>query len=257
MTAERPDNDYTIRSLTRGLGVLKCFEGRESGLTATEIVKLTGLAMPTVYRIVRTLIAEGFLEEANGTLQLSLSLLRLARSAHDANPLVRQAERHLKELALTTSETVNLGTLVESKVLYLERLQSSSLVTARVQVGSALPAECSSMGKLLLAFLPEDEQSQVVGRLPFDRCRGPNAHRSADSLRADLVQIAARGWAMQNEELEHGLRSIAGPVRDSSGRVVAAVNIAVSAYRLSESDLVERHLPPLLECCDAISRGTY
>lgn len=246
--------EYHIRSLARGLTVLRCFESSRGPLHLVEISALTGLPLPTVFRIARTLESEGFLEQdANGAFRPGLGLLRLGFAALDGMDLVRLASPHLQALAEATMETINLGVLDDVGTRYLVRIRNADLVTADIRVGSLLPAACSSIGKVLLAHLPLAARDDRVDRLNFGAARGPNAIRDAGTLRTDLDAIAARGWAGQDEELEYGLRSIAVPVRDRSGVVVAGINIAVPANRWTIDDLVERFLADLAATATRIS----
>jgi IclR family pca regulon transcriptional regulator len=246
--------EYHIKSLARGLAVMRCFETSRGPLHLVEISSSTGLPLPTVFRIARTLEAEGFLEQdENGAFRLGLGLLRLGFAALDGMDLVRLASPHLQGLAEATMETINLGVLDDVGTRYLVRIRNADLVTADIRVGSLLPAGCSSIGKVLLAHLPLPARDERVDRLNFAAARGPNAIRDAAPLRAQLDVITARGWASQDEELEYGLRSVAVPVRDRAGVVVAGINIAVPANRWTVDDLIERFLPDLLTTAARIS----
>jgi IclR family pca regulon transcriptional regulator len=161
----------------------------------------------------------------------------------------------LSELFAATKQTVNLGVLSLDRVVYIARLQSDTvLVTANVTVGSTLPAIVTSMGKVLLAFMPAEDLAQRITPQSFEGSWGPNAVRSMPALEKELAQVRAAGFAVQDEELASGLRSIAAPVRQNDGRVVAAVNVAVPAREFTVNDLRKRVRDPLLAACTQISR---
>lgn len=244
---------YVIRSLSRGLQVLRMLTDRAAPVALTEICADTKLPMPTGFRIVRTLVSEGFLRDLNGRYVLGPSSLRLGLAAMTGMELLRHAEPPLRRLARSTNETVNLGILDDVDVVYLQRVRNADLVTADIRVGSTLPACAASMGKLLLGSLPDDVLDERLPRLDYSYAQGPNAVRDAIQMRRELELVRQRGWASQDEELAYGLRSVAAPIRNHSGDVVAAVNIAVPAGRWSMAELVEQLLPKLAATCAEIS----
>lgn len=245
---------YVIKSLAKGLRVLRAFDSGERQYQLSELASAADLPLPTAFRVVRTLEVEGFVEQtADGGYRPGAAFLRLGFAALDGLDVVRVAAPHLRELAARTGETVNLGVLEGVETRYLHRIRNADLVTAEITVGSRLPAACTSMGKLLLAFLPADTFKETLARLDFDAARGPRAIREEKAFIADVTRIRRRGWVMQDEELEYGLRSVAAPVHDRTESVSAAVNIAVPATRWSVDELVERFLPALLDSARSIS----
>ena len=255
MKVESPDRDaYVIRSLARGMAVLRVMTDCGTALPLTEIASRTQLPMPTAFRVVRTLVADGFLEETDsGSYGLGVASLRLGFAALGGMDLIRVAEPALRRLARNTNETVNLGILDDVETLYLQRIRNTDLVTADIRVGSSLPAAAASMGKLLLAFLPDDILADRLTRLDYSYAQGPNAIRNADEFRREIESVRTQQWASQDEELAYGLRSIAAPVRDHSGSVIAAVNIAVPAGRWPLDELIGQLLPVLIKTCQEIS----
>lgn len=226
------ENKYRIESLAKGLSVLRLFDESTATLKLREICELTGIPMPTAFRIVATLEEDGFLDRTpDGSLRPGVSVLTLGSSALRGSSLVQVSEKPLRDLAAATGETVNMGVLLGDQVLYLARLRNADLVTANVQVGSTLPAVYTSMGKLLLSYLPSDELRHRLGEHPFDAHGGPNAVSSAGELDSRLAEIRSQGYAIQDQELALGLRSVSVPVFGAGGSPAAAINIAVSASR--------------------------
>ena len=229
---EKPANQYRIESLAKGLQVLRLFDETTTSLKLRDICDLTGIPMPTAFRIVSTLEEDGFLDRSpEGVLQPGLSVLTLGSAALRGSSLVGVSERPLRHLAETTGETVNLGVLLGDQVLYLARLKNADLVTANVQVGSTLPAIYTSMGKLLLANLSPEELDATIGTHSFTGDAGPNAVSSRAELDARLAEIRKQGYAIQDQELAMGLRSVSVPVFGAGQTLVAAINIAVSSSR--------------------------
>ena len=238
--------DYRIEALSKGLRVLGLFSEQRRELRLTDVVAATGIPMPGVYRIAMTLLSEGYLEQLpDGHYRPGQAVLTLGFSALAGLDLVDLATPELRRLAAATGETVNLASLTGDSVLYLVRLRKADLVTANLQVGSTLPAVHSSLGKVLLA-----ERGDLDTRLTAASFRsgGPRAVAGLPDLLRQLQLVRERGWALQDEEVAYGLRSVAAPVRDDSGGVVAAVNVAVQAREWSAARL-------LRELCPAVVAG--
>jgi len=225
-------NQYRIESLSKGLLVLKLFDETTVSLKLREICDRTGIPMPTAFRIVSTLEQDGFLERSpDGGVQPGVGVLALGSAALRGSSIVQLSERPLRHLAEVTGETVNLGVLLDDQVLYLVRMRNADLVTANVQVGSTLPAVYTSMGKLMLAYLPPEELERRISDHSFSG-GGPNAVKTRAELDDRLAIIREQGYSIQDQELAQGLRSVSVPVFAGAGTVpVAAINIAVSSQR--------------------------
>ncbi|MFI0350070.1 IclR family transcriptional regulator [Actinomadura sp. 9N407] len=250
----RDRSRYHIAALAKGLQVLSLFDGPTLSLRTSDIAALAGLPMPTAFRIVSTLEDLGYLERRqDGSVQPGVKVLTLGSAAIRGSSLVQLSDRPLRLLAEATGETVNLGVLIEDRVLYLARLRNADLVTANVHVGSTLPATYTSMGKLLLAHLPQDDLDHRISEASFTDGAGPNAVTDAIGLYAQLEEIRRNGYAVQDQELAQGLRSVSVPVFGTGDAPVAAVNVAVSAMRRTEGDLRGAILERLRETADDIS----
>jgi IclR family pca regulon transcriptional regulator len=250
---EKPE--YRVEALAKGLRLLSLFDEQRPTWRVSDLATATGLPMPTVYRVVMTLTAEGYLDHLpGGEYRPGVRTLTLGTAALRSLDLVALATPKLQRLGQTTGETVNLAVLTGDRVLYLVRLRNSDLVTANIQVGSTLPAVHTSIGKLLLAHLSDADLRARITEASFPEQHGPNAKVSLDELRQELAQIREQGWAMQDEELAHGLRSVAGPITGSGGRVVAGVNLAVQARDWSSQRIVRELKPVVLAACAEISQ---
>lgn len=246
--------EYRVGALAKGLHILSCFSETDPILDMREIAARTAIPVATTFRLLRTLDSEGYVERVSeSSYRPGPAALTLGFAVLRGMDLVEVSRIPLSNLVRDTGQTVNLGILVNDQVLYIQRLQNTDLVTANLRVGSMLPACCTSMGKLLLAFLAPEEVQIRLNEESFEACQGPNAVKSMEALMKSLPSIYSAGWAMQDEETAAGLRSIAGPVRNTSNDVVAAVNIAVNASQWPIERLVDEVRNPLLKTCDEIS----
>lgn len=252
---ESPDRPgYRVEALAKGLRILSLFDEQHPSWRVSDLAAATGLPMPTVYRVVMTLASEGYLDHLpTGDYRPGVRTLTLGTAALRSLDLVSIATPKLTELGQRTGETVNLAVLTGDRVLYLIRLRNSDLVTANIQVGSTLPAVYTSIGKLLLAFLDETDLEVRITDASFSANSGPNAKVSLAELREELTAIRDQGWAMQDEELAYGLRSVAAPITGPDGRVLAGVNLAVQARDWSTQRMIRELKPAALATCAEIS----
>jgi IclR family pca regulon transcriptional regulator len=249
---QRPE--YRVEALAKGLRILSLFDEKRPSWRVSDLAAAAGLPMPTVYRAVMTLAAEGYLDPLpDGGYRPGVRTLTLGTAALRSLDLVAIATPKLQWLAERSGETVNLAVLTGDRVLYLVRLRNSDLVTANIQVGSTLPAVHTSIGKLLLAYLDEADLAARITDASFAANPGPNAKLSLAELRGELRTVRDQGWAMQDEELAYGLRSVAAPIVSRDGRVLAGVNLAVQARDWSSQRIVRELRPAVLATCAEIS----
>jgi IclR family transcriptional regulator, pca regulon regulatory protein len=246
--------DYRVEALAKGLRILTLFTEQRPTWRVSDISLVLGIPLPTVYRVVMTLSSEGYLEHLpDGDYRPGVKVLTLGTAALRSLDLVELATPRLKALAMASGETVNLAVLTGDRVLYLVRLRNRDLVTANIQVGSTLAAVHTSIGKLLLAYLTEAELTAAVTDASFDANHGPNAKVTLGELRSELAKIREDGWAVQDEELAFGLRSVAAPVHDATGRVIAGANVAVSSRDWSAQRIVRELRPMVVRTAEEIS----
>ena len=227
-------------------------EGRD--LRIVDIANTTGLPTPTVFRLLRTLEAEGYVEQLDtGRFRPGPAALGLGYQLTRSHGLVVVASEPLRELANATGATVNLAVLTGVNVLYLIRIRGDDLLMANVDVGSQVPAACTSLGKALLANLDPTELKDRLRSVRLDACQGPKAHRSMPEFVAELKDVRSRGWALQDEEFAQGLRSLAAPIFDDKG-ILAAVNLVSQTSRYTREELIQRHLDPLRDVARDVSR---
>lgn len=244
--------DYRIEALAKGLRVLGLFSEQRPALRLTDVAAATGIPIAGVYRIAMTLLAEGYLEQLpDGQYRPGQAVLTLGFSALAGLDLVDLATPELHRLAASSGETVNLASLSGDRVLYLVRLRSADLVTANLQVGSTLPAVHSSLGKVLLAERDDEDLCALLSPGSFPPA-GPRALSLAELL-PQLHRVRTQGWAVQDEEVAPGLRSVAAPVRAADGSAVAAINVAVNAREWTAARLARELRRQVVDSAAVIS----
>jgi IclR family transcriptional regulator, pca regulon regulatory protein len=246
------------QSLERGLAVLSAFRSGRPLLGISELGREVGLSRSTTHRYVATLAALGYLEQDAATKKYRLGprVLDLGFSAIHSMELREISAPHLQQLSNETGYTVNMAVLDGVDIVYVERCRSGRVgqraIDLNLHIGSRLPAYCTSMGKILLAYLPRDERDALLDRMKLLQ-RGPNTLTARRALIAELDHVRERGLAINNEELAYGLRSIAAPVFSQTGTVAAAINLAVHSSMVSMDQLVERLAAPLRRTAANIS----
>ncbi|MFB4280517.1 IclR family transcriptional regulator C-terminal domain-containing protein [Nonomuraea sp. MTCD27] len=231
-----------LQSLARGLAVMVALGSARGGLTLADCAKVTGLPRATVRRAVQTLEHLGYATADGSRFVLLPRVLELGY-AHLSGLTFREiVQPHLADLVDRVRESASVAVLSGDDVVYVARVQTVSLMSIDITVGTRLPAYATSMGRVLLTELPEERLATIVPRRLSAR-----TVTSPAELRALLRQAAADGYALVDQELEEGVRSIAVPVRDRTGRVVAAVNVATHAGRATDGTLVRNVLPALRE----------
>ncbi len=240
----RTDPDF-MQSLARGLEVLRLFETRES-LSTAEAASHTGLSRAVARRCLHTLTVLGYVDADEGRrFHPTPALLSLARAYLVQNRLAKAADPILKEISARMGESCSLGVRDGSEVVYVARAEVRRFISIDLQVGSRVPAYCTSMGRVLLAATPLDELDGLLEAAKLVQRTGRTLV-DPHAVRRELDRVRAQGFATVDEELEIGLRSLAVPVRDEAGQVVAAINVGTARER-SIANLVVEALPVLRE----------
>jgi IclR family pca regulon transcriptional regulator len=241
-----------IEALARGLDVLRSFRPGCPSMALSEIASLTGLARPTVRRILITLEELGYVRAADRGYALTPRVLELGMAYVNALNMWDVARPHMEKLVAQTNESTSMAQLDGSDIVYVARVAVPKIVTLAVTIGTRFPAHATSMGKVLLAALPPGAVREVLAE-PSRSGITPRWQPSPDELSAALREVRAKGWALADQDLAPGVRSVAAGVRDGDGRVVAAINVTVHAAETSVETLREEHLPRLLRAAAEIS----
>jgi IclR family pca regulon transcriptional regulator len=257
MAAGERSGSYS-QSLERGLAILSAFRSGQPLLGVSDLARGVGLSRSTAHRYISTLATLGYLQQDPSTKKYRLGprVLDLGFSAINSMDLREVAAPHLQALSDETGHTVNMAVLDGADIVYIERCrtvrQGQREIDLNLHVGSRLPAYCTSLGKVLLANLPEEQLREALRQVRFEQ-RGPNTLTVRGALLAELARVRSSELAVNNEELAYGLRSIATPVRSQSGEVIAAINLAAHRSMVSFDALVARLGPPLRRTAAEIS----
>jgi IclR family pca regulon transcriptional regulator len=241
-----------VESLARGLDVLQVFDAEHRALSLADVATATGLARPTARRLLLTLEELGFVRSDGGAFELTPKVLTLGTAYVASLGLWEVARPHLEALVRQTGESSSMAQLDGSDIVYVARVSVPKIIALRVDIGTLFPAQQTSQGKVLLAALAPDELDAVL-EIPSRSGLPPYIGRTRTELDQELVRVRARGWALADEELAPGVRSVAVPVRDGAGRVRAAMNVTVHAAETTTENLLDQHLPPLLRAAGDVS----
>lgn len=247
------DPRYHVETAARTLKLLNAVADMNAPVPLSAIVTKLGWSKPAVYRLVRTLEAMGALRQQDGRgYVLGPALISLGQSALHATRLPEIAHPYLEQLYRQLGETVVLTVLHGDEVSYVDRIEADQVMVPRSNLGSRLPAYCTSTGHVLLAGLPDDEVRRRLAHRTF-LAEGPNTISSVDQLLERLAQVRRAGYAINDEELAVGHRAVAAPLRDHTGDVAAAISVSVAAARVSLADLVRFADDALLPIAAAVS----
>jgi IclR family KDG regulon transcriptional repressor len=232
---------YTVKSLIKALNILEALaEGEQSSYTLTELSRRLRLHVSTVHRLVVNLTRHGFMDQdpATGRYQLGHRVLRMGLKVLDRLDFRRVAHPLLRELNEKTQETVHLVILQGEYGMSVEKLLSPQPVGLDARLGGLIPLHCSGVGKSLLAF-QDEEFLQRIAKSPGLERRTAHTITNLAHLRKELATIRERGYAVDDEEAVEGLRCVAAPILDNSGRVVAAFSVAGPATRVTPERIPE------------------
>ncbi len=247
---------YFLKSLAKGLHVLQIMAESKDSLSLAQLSRRAGTNNATATRICNTLAELGFVRrDSQRRFHLTPKLLSLGYASMSSLGRRQVARHYLEQLAEQTGETVNMSVLQGKELMYLVRINNTGrIVPFDLQLGSRLPLHCTSMGKCLLAFAKDDERERILTDYEFT----PLTHRTITDegeFREELRRVREKGYAVNDEELSYGLRSVAAPIRDTAGSSIAALNIALPTKRVSREDLEERFAPLAVKTAEDIQRA--
>ena len=237
------DPDF-MTTLARGLAVIRAFSDARRPQTIAQLSQQTGIPRAAVRRCLHTLRQLGYVDAEGNNFTLRPKILTLGYSYLSSTPLTVSSQPCLDGISRKLGESSSLAVLDEDEVLYVARAATSRVMSVSLSAGSRLPAYCTSLGRVLLAALPDAELDAYLARVTL-LPRTEYTVTDAARLRTILLQVRSDGYAVNSEELELGLRSIAVPVRGASGRVLAALNVGAQAARVPAQRMIDDFLPVL------------
>ena len=259
-----PNSADFVVSLARGIEIIRAFGGPGPGtaarsnlrdpetLTLSEVAERTGLARAVVRRFLYTLAQLGYVTTDGKYFRLTAKILDLGFAYLSSFSLPKIAERFLEEVTRETKESSSASVLDGHEIVYVARVQTRRIMSISIGIGSRLPAFCTSMGRVLLAHLPPGALEDYFKTAVFNRFTERTIYQP-ELLHKELKTIVRQGYAVVDQELEIGLRSLAVPVFSAGGKAMAAVNIGTQAPRTTKSELLQRFLPVLQNAAKNIS----
>ncbi len=242
-----------LSSVANSIRLTKAFSEHENEMGISALATRLGLAKSTVHRLASTLVEYDILEQnrETGKYRLGLALFELGTLVRRHMDVASQAQGEIHTLAEASGETVQLAILDHLSVLYIRVRESRQAVRMSSGLGSRAPAHCTSVGKALIAYQPADVVKQIV-ELGLKRYT-PNTITDPAALAQELASIRSKGYAIDDEEIEEGLRCIAAPIRDHTGQVVAAISVAAPVQRMSKKN-VQTAIPSVVAAATSVSR---
>jgi IclR family pca regulon transcriptional regulator len=240
-----------VQSLERGLAVIKAFDADDRSLTLSEVARKTGLTRAAARRFLHTLVELGYVRSDGRLFSLRPAVLELGYAYLSGLSLPEVAHPHMEELTARLHESTSISVLDDSSVVYVARVAAKRIMTVGISVGTRFPAHATSMGRVLLAHAPTAWLETYLDTADLQPTT-PLTVTDRDTLRAVLDQVRADGYALVDQELELGLRSLAVPLHDPRGEVVAAMNVSTHVSRGSAEDVLRDLLPPLRQTAAAI-----
>jgi IclR family pca regulon transcriptional regulator len=240
----RRNGDF-VRSLERGLAVIRAFGPERSQLTLSDVARATGLTRAAARRFLLTLVDLGYMHSDGRVFSLRPRVLELGYAYLSTLGLTEVAAPHMEELVATIRESSSTAVLDGDDIVYVVRVPTKRIMTVAISVGTRFPAYATSMGRVLLAGLPDSQLQDYLSRVTLEALtRRTVTDRGA--LRAIIEDVRVQGYALVDQELEEGLRSLAAPIGDASGAVTAAINVSAHASRVTLDTLRRSYLPQLL-----------
>ncbi|WP_020017529.1 IclR family transcriptional regulator domain-containing protein [Promicromonospora sukumoe] len=240
-----------VQSLERGLSVIRAFGPDRARMTLSEVARAADLSRASARRFLHTLVELGYVVTDGRVFALRPQVLELGYAYLSSLSLPEVAQPHLERLAEDVGESSSVAVLDGAEIVYVARVATHRIMSAAIQVGTRFPASATSMGRAVLAHLPSRDRDDFLGAVALVPLT-PRTIVDVELLRAELDLVRDQGWALVDQELEEGLRSLAAPLRDRSGRVVGAVNVSAPVRRGAVEELVAEFLPALLRAAAEI-----
>lgn len=252
-TEEKETDHNTIAALARGLSVIRAFAGQREHLTLAEVSKLVFLPRATVRRCLITLNSLGYVESDGKYFRLTPQVLTLSQAYFSSSPLPRIAQRYIEQISEEVNDSCSVSVMIGDEVIYVARSTLRRASSVQRGIGQSLPAYCTSMGRVLLATKTDQELDDYFQRVQLKKF----THRTitdVPALREIIEQVRLEDYSIINGEFEHNLCAVAIPVRNASGRTVAAAHISSESTRTSTELMKSTYLPALRRAASEMGR---
>ncbi|MGV8834429.1 MAG: IclR family transcriptional regulator domain-containing protein [Devosia sp.] len=255
--ADLEDNEFRdgdiLQTLTRGLLVIACFDRVHRRMTPTEVARRVGLTRAAARRILITLVSTGYARVEGKQFELTARVLELGYAYLSSFGLPEIARTYMQEVSRELGESCSMAVLDRGEIIYIARAPAQRIMDQVLEVGGRLPAYATALGQVLMAALPDDDLTAMLDAYPPAPITARTITDRADLL-ARIEQVRRQGYALEDEELEVGVRSIAVPVRDRSNRVIAAMNVAAHVSRVPLADMTGAALSALRQAVNETER---
>ncbi|MCW2782181.1 MAG: transcriptional regulator, IclR family [Marmoricola sp.] len=242
---------HFVQSLERGFSVIRSFSAEQPALSLAEVARNSGLTRAAARRFLLTLVDLGYARLEGRLFSLTPRVLELGYAYLSSFSLTQVAEPHMEQLVSELHESCSISVLDGGDIIYIARIPTARIMTVAISVGTRFPAHATSMGRVLLAALDDDELDQYFESAVLVQ-HAPRTLVDTESLRAEIARVRRQGWSIVDQELEEGLRSVAVPIRDGSGRVAASANVSSHASRTPLATVRQQFLPALLKTAGQI-----
>lgn len=250
MSADR--SGAFIQSLARGLAVINSFSRERPSQTLSDVAQATGLTRATARRALLTLTELGYVQKTERFFSLTPKVLDLGYSFLSSFHVVELAQPSMERLVDDVHESSSMSVLDGEEIVYVARIPTTRIMTIALALGSRLPAYPTSMGRVLLSGLGDDELDEYISGTRFEKLT-PHTVTDRRRFRSIVVKVRTDGFALVDQELEEGVRSIAAPIQNRRGRVIAAMNVSCHASRVEVDRMLEEFKPRLLETAAEIT----
>ncbi|NKX50852.1 helix-turn-helix domain-containing protein [Arthrobacter deserti] len=252
MSETKPPGDQFVQSLARGLAVIRAFDAEHVSMTLSDVSRRTGLTRATARRFLHTLVELGYVRTDGRVFELTALVLQLGYSYLSGQTLPQLVQPLLEELSAQLHESTSASILDGPDIVYIARIHTRRIMTVGITVGTRFPAYATSMGRVLLAGLPGPELEEYLARtelLPLT----PRTISTAAALREELARVRRQGYALVDQELETGLRSVAVPIHRPDGTVAAALNVSMQVRYEDSGTNLEQAVAEVLPSLRAVS----
>ena len=247
-----PQSTDFVESLARGIDVIKAFTPAKMQLTVSDVATITSLARPTARRLLLTLEKLGYVRLIGSHYMLTPKTLELGTSYVSSQGMWDVVQPHLVALVQKTGESSSMSELDGSDIVYTARVPVAKIIGISVHIGTRFPAISTSMGMVMLADLNSATLDRVL-KLPSNSGIVPRITPSRKQIDTNLAKIRKQKWALSDEQLSYGIRSVAVPVHNMHGKTIAAINVTVNAAETSLKMLTEKYLPLLIKTASDIT----